>query len=1260
MAKLILSISKAQPDIHVAPVSTDPLSTDYTAFNVYHTPSGELLNTFRAGDIVEQRRFMAALMGRGPGLFSQAHSGSEAEESLEANAISIGSAERASPSCQLLTHRQSVYNSMSLKANQNILKFLPNSFQEAIGNFPSEFYFPNLEVPVPSMPGDRLPVYSPSNTAAPSQSLPQQVTFRPPHGLPVNYPSIVGHGQEVGLEQGQMAVWDQENEFYYFIDFNNKTVFVQDPRAKPQHKPRTRKLQLSVQKGEGDLDLPPCEHAIVQAAAERASRRPHGCVLKAVGRKGLDGRNGPSGAHGKNGEDGEQGVGGAVNGRNGSDGMMGRDGRNGEGGDDGARGKNVIVELSGNASELSVGGTCLTVARLGREECEEVLLVDCRGGNGGDGGRGGEGGKGGHGGDGGQGAMGCNGGHGGDGGEGGRGANGGSGGNGGTGGSCLIQTADPRLLILVEANCLSGRAGRAGPGSTGGRGGSGGFGGEGGQGTVDTMRSNSETSPGQIYPGVQGKPGMTGANGESGLPGQPGLSHNSGRIQWAVTSPDGQVKHSSTMRYEAEVVSMEVSSSFSTGVIEPYQRVQVTNVAVQNSGGLPLPTGAQLSFPSTSTIQFEHTLYELPELQPGEVFRVPAVFCGRIMDEPSPNAPGPFSRSCKFSSQIKLLGRPFEKSFLEKTVTVEYPVKLVYALAKKDISQGEVTTLEVGIENVGSVAFGSSSSSGGSLQVQIHLDPSLVPLGLCPSSPVYSGNPAFSTTAKMSNEGEENPHSYTVNYDHTTSNSLYIHVNNIQPGSHLSIPISVQLRKETELQDTCLWQAELYLRGKLIEYSHSEMRVAPKYSSQTQSVQVADVLLIKTDSLYQEEMAFWQSIFDLLEVSFDYWDANYHKAGDDEVSSDTLDQPFPPFQSLYQGKLIIFPHCDLDQVPAEDIIAHFQEDSESSSAPASLESSMLLFLDSTCPDRLMEHVQEKRCHKKVLRHLCCNVKRVAIPQEDYSGCHLLSPGTVLSPEYTIKRAQKYIIKKQEQQSSSQAVVMMGQSNIIRRQGSMMYSYGKLDVRKCPLPRSSNFQCIDSSARQMVNMGLDDPFLTFTSRKVPLASNFGQVLLATLAGLPLHCKLAMLRQPVDRSSPLFAEFHLPNGSVLTKPELAAVCLAKEIIDETLSVSCSFSRLQALLSDIKQHCSTAVPSRALLVSQLLDLVRREGTNLRLAYPSSTIVAQQTKELLAICNSAPQLFSVPSDLLPLPCLSQLQSQVSILRPQQLTSDELYDITC
>ena len=1264
MAKLILSLSRDQPNIHVAPVSTDPLNPDFTSFNILDSHTGELLNTFRASSIVEQRKFMAALSGRGPGLFSsEPHSttgdvDTHSDSSDSANSISS----------QQLMMRQHVYNSMS-RGNQNIAKLLPKSFQDALEKFPSEFYFPNFEVPTPILPGSQLPPYSPScppvQRNAPLHH--SQVNFRPPHGPPVSYPSIVGYGPEVGLEPGQIAVWDQDNEFYYFLDSNCKTVFAQDPRRRPKPKPSLRKHQLTVQKGQSEpLSLPACDPAIVKAAAQRASTKPHGCVLKARGRNGQNGTDGPSGVNGKAGETGMQGINyESVNGSDGSDGTPGYDGRHAEGGEDGGRGRDVVVELSGNAQELGVSGTCLFAARLGGEECEEVLFVDCSGGDGGKGGRGGEGGKGGRGGDGGKGAMGGDGGHGGDGGEGGRGGSGGSGGNGGSGGSCLIKATDPRLLMLVEANCLPGRAGEAGQGECGGRGGEGGYGGAGGQGTVDVAgsRGGSSAAAVAIHPGIQGKPGMTGANGEYGQPGQPGLSHSAGNMQWVITSADGQVKHSATTRYDAEVLTMEVSSLFSGGVFEPHQQIQVTDIVVLNSGGLPLPAGAKLSIPSTSTVQFEPTIYELPQLEPNEMFTVPATFQGRIADEPSPNITGPFTHTCQFSPRIELLGRPFEKSFLEKTLVVEYPLKLLYALAKKDIGQGEVTTLEVGIKNVASVPYGSCSSSGGSVLVQIHLDSSLVPLGLAPSSPSYSATQTkrscFNTSAS-----EEGDLPYTVNYDPNSSNSLYIHVKDIQPGSILSIPISVQLRKETELHESCLWQAELYLRGKLIEYNFSEIRVAPEYCSQDLQLplQLADVLLIKTDDLFQEEMAFWQRIFDVLGVTFDYWDANYHKISDDEdASTDTKNQPLPPFQELYRGKLIVFPHCDLAQVPSEDIISHFHDSSHPNGPPDSFESSMLLFLNSSHPECLEEYVQEYRGHKKILRHLCCNEKRVDIPQEDYSGCHLLTPGTVLPPEYTIKRAQKSVMKKQEQASPTQLPVMMGKSNVIRKQGSVMYSYGKLDVRKCPILRSSNFQCVDSAAGRTVNMGMDDPFLSFTSQEAPLASNFGQVFLATLAGLPLRYKLAMLRQLPDRASLLFMEFHLPNGITLTKHELAAICLAKEIADEVLAGSAVFTRMNALLNDIRQQCSATIPGRVqLLLSQLLNLIKREINDLRLVFSGSSQVSQLAKELLALCSSATKLFPcVTSDLVPLPQLKQLQSEVSVLRPHQLTSEVLYDIS-
>lgn len=853
---------------------------------------------------------------------------------------------------------------------------------------------------------------------------------------------------------------------------------------------------------------------------------------------------------------------------------------------------------------------------------------------GGEGGEGGEGGSGGDGGDGGKGAAGSDGGHGAYGGEGGRGGDGGGGGNGGRGGSCVIRASDPRLLVLVEPDCRSGSPGVGGGRGRGGKGGVAGYGGMGGEAVSGS------------YTGIQGKPGMSGVSGEHGTPGQPGLTPNPGSMQWIITSPEGHVEYSASTRYDAEVRSLEVSSYTVSGVFEPYQEVKVANVVVVNSGGLPLPAGAKLSIPSTDSVHFESASYKLPRLDPDEEFTVPVNFRGRITDEPSPNLPGPLTRTCRFSTRIDMLGRPFEKSRLEKTLTVQYPIKLEYVLADKDVSQGAVTTLEVGIQNATSVPYGTSEGSLGSVLVHILLDPSLTPLGL--------GSEHHSEGLSDTSE----PRPYTAKRDPNHANSVYVQVKDIQPGSTLSIPLVVQLDRDAELYRICRWQAEVYYREKLIEYKFSEIRVAPKYITGDIPVQLADVVLIKTDDLYLEEMAFWQRIFEVLGVSFDCWDANYFKISDDEsTSTDQVNRFLPPFR-LYDRKLVVFPHCDTTRVSARDIVSHFHSETKKGTPEVS-ESSMLLFLNSPPSDCLKDYVQKNEATKKVLRYLCHNEEKIRIPPELYSGWHLLSPGTILPPEWTLSKAQKQVIKRLEQLSPSQAPVLLEHSNVIRKQGTL-YSYGTLDVRRCPISRSCNLQIVDGSVSQTINMGMDDPHLSFTSKEAPLASHFGQVFLATLAGLPMRCKLALLGQPHSTTSSLSMIFHLPNDTSLSKQELAAICLANDIADQVYTGMTDLQKMHTLKKYIEGQPNKPVDN-ILLLSQLLDLIKREATNRRQAFgKNSSQVSQAVKELLFLCSSACQLLSSPSSNPPLlPRLSQLQSHLSVLRPHQITSDTLFDIS-
>ena len=1230
MAKLILTLPTDRPNVRMAPISTDPTTPNYTAFSIHHSQTGELLNTFRADDIVQQRGFMAALGGKDRGLFSQPPHNNPA----------LGDKPQ-SPTTPLqhLALRQHTYNKMSQNSQlPEICKNIPKSFQEAIQKFPNEFYFPNFELATPQLPGVKFPEYNPTHDRA-SHRRPRKVNFRPPHGPPTNYHSMIGCGAAAGLEPGQIAVWDQENEFYYFLDCNRKTVSANDPRQRPGFKQTIRKSQITVQKRQDEkhLSLPPCDPAVVHATAERASRKPHGCVLRACGKVGKHGMSAIPSADGSRGIDSTQAVGSysMADGTDGSNGTAGDNGRHAELGEDGGIGKNVIVELYGDAKELGISGTCMSVARLGGEEYEDVLLVDCSGGDGGDGGNGGNGGRGGDGGDGGKGQKGGNGGHGGKGGAGGRGGNGGSGGNGGRGGNCVVRAADPRLLMLVEINCDSGRPGEGGRGGSGGRGGKMGYGGAG---------SSDDPSSPDAYSGLQGKPGMSGSNGEDGIGGELGFTHGTGNLQWVITSKDGEVELSSTTRFEAEVLSMHVSSCPEGGVFEPHQHIQVTDVVVVNSGGLPLPAGAKVSIPSTDLIRFEPTTYVLPQLEPAEQFVIPVTFRGQLADEPSPNVPGPLTRTCRFAPRVDLLGRPFEKSRLEQTFTVQYPIRLAYALAKKNMGQGEVTTLEVGIENTSSVPYGACRNSGGSVLIHVLLDSNLRPLGLAPSS---------DSTSSPSRNG-----AFAASYDPNHSNSVFILVKHLKPGTTLTVPIVVQMEREADLNDTCKWQTEVYLRGKLIEYSSAQVRVTPEYNSGDSPLRLADVLLIKTDRLNDEEMQFWQKIFELLGVTVDYWDPSGVNSDVQDSNTDSSSPLFPPFLQEYNGKLVVFPHCELAKLTTKEIITHFKNNGPHNK---SRDSSMLLFLDTPAPASLEEYIQHNKGNKNVLRHLCRNEEHIDLPAELYSGCHLVSPGTVLPSDWTLKKAQKGILKKLQQETLSQAPVMVGQSSVIRRQG-MTYSYGKLDVKRCPLSRTSNFQCVDGAASQMIQMGADDPYLTFNSTDVPLASNFGQVFLATLAGLPLQLKLNLLRQSLDASSPLFVQFCLPNGATLTKKHLAAVCLANDIADQVMADSSDLTSMHTLVHHMQDVCSSTNADTTIF-TQLLDLIKREANQRQSQLGSQ--VSRAVKGLLGVCSSAAQHLpssssSAPAEsATPLPRLSQLQSKLAVLRPHQITTDELFDLS-
>ena len=480
-----------------------------------------------------------------------------------------------------------------------------------------------------------------------------------------------------------------------------------------------------------------------------------------------------------------------------------------------------------------------------------------------------------------------------------------------------------------------------------------------------------------------------------------------------------------------------------------------------------------------------------------------------------------------------------------------------------------------------------------------------------------------------------------------------------------------------------MWQAQLLFKGKLVEYMSQEVRVTPAYSPPSSPSALGDVLMITGDLVTPAELALWQKVYEILEVNVDYWDASQNDTtgpasprgaergslpatpgrteaeGDDPMSSaegasstsssplsrssfpldhspssPAADMPLDPFD-LYAGKTIIYPHCKLEQLPAEVIAKHFSNSSESSA-------SMLLFLPpsstSSSSHDLEERYYSHMGHSRVLRHLCGTQDPVPLPEDVHSGYHLLAPGTLTPPEGAVRKSERRIVRRLEGMFPSQALALFGKRNVISQAAGKRwrYTYGSVDVRKCPVPRSSNLQCVDETGGSLTSMGSDDPLLTASSAEFPLASKFGQVLLAVLVALPLRAKLNLFKSAEERgdgdgeregerSFLSRVKAHLPNGTALSRRQLSAIAVAHTVAEEVLECTgcAGTSRMREVVRDLQENTSLyARNGSAPILGQMLALIQWEvaSRSRQFNFPA---VATATKEIQRLCTSVSSLY-------------------------------------
>ena len=361
--------------------------------------------------------------------------------------------------------------------------------------------------------------------------------------------------------------------------------------------------------------------------------------------------------------------------------------------------------------------------------------------------------------------------------------------------------------------------------------------------------------------------------------------------------------------------------------------------------------------------------------------------------------------------------------------------------------------------------------------------------------------------------------------------------------------------------------------------------------------------MITNENITRKQFVFWQRILQLAEVTVDFWDTPRYNGLSVDITTNR--RHAITWEGRYSGKMILYPYCSLNLLWGIDIVRHFHGEYHRGAPLREQNSSMVLFLPPSQP-RLPQQGQFTDCgDRDVIRHLSFVHPSIELPANtSYSGRHCYKPDTegvcTLLPCFAKRSAvrpylhwEKKQLKKLEKENPAQSATVIMRNTNITSAGYFRYNYGQVDLRHVPLLRSSKLLVVDGAGGSVVNMSNDDFHLKPTSNEIPLASNFGQVFLAVLFGLPMKCKLALLKNRANEEGTSIVEtsFTTPNGISLSRAELVMICAASEIADDIFSCTGIAERMIEFTRAIENNSAEYVENGATILRGM-ELLTEEG--------------------------------------------------------------------
>jgi len=273
-------------------------------------------------------------------------------------------------------------------------------------------------------------------------------------------------------------------------------------------------------------------------------------------------------------------------------------------------------------------------------------------------------------------------------------------------------------------------------------------------------------------------------------------------------------------------------------------------------------------------------------------------------------------------------------------------------------------------------------------------------------------------------------------------------------------------------------------------------------------------------------------------------------------------------------------------------------------------------------------------------------------------------GQIRQPNKSLqKQAIFKILEEFEKKDPSRALHVISRKINFESTGMLKYSYGNVDLRCCPILHSFKLVVLSGVGGCITDMDSDDVHLSPTSIEIPLAGNFGQCLLATLFGIPLSCKLQLIKTSPGGHGETQVQptFYLPNGFTLTVAELAAICAAREIAEETISCWGTAHRMNLLAEDVTKNVG-AYTANGTVVLQALQLVENEVAeckkiiNNAKASQTASDIKKQSGNIQKILKKA----GIDGrKLSPLPSLSIVQDNQRMNRSHQfMVKDERWNL--